>query len=237
MSVPSTPYGGPSDIYRPGPVVDNQSIGERSLIPSNSIAGKECGLFWANLAYDQGLGKTISTLALSDEIIMMQRHSKMLMKTKNGDDDDVKFKGGKKKKGKKGIDGSIDYSGTLAKVSWSRVILDEAQTIKNSRTQVSKSCCGLRAKKRWCLSGTPIQNSIEELYSYFRFLKCDPYANYKSFCSQIKFPIARNSEEGYRKLQVVLKAIMLRRTKGTNMWLIPGQFQSRRDLVAILGSR
>lgn len=124
--------------------------------------------------------------------------------------------GSKKKKSRKGIDGSaIDSSGTLAKVNWFRVILDEAQTIKNSRTQVSKSCCGLRAKKRWCLSGTPIQNSIDELFSYFRFLKCDPYANYKSFCNQIKIPISRNSMQGYMKLQAVLKAIMLRRTKGT----------------------
>ncbi|KAI3696134.1 hypothetical protein L1987_79143 [Smallanthus sonchifolius] len=123
---------------------------------------------------------------------------------------------GKKKKGKKGIDGfAIDCSGTLAKVVWSRVILDEAQTIKNSRTRMSKSCCGLRAKKRWCLSGTPIQNSIDEVFSYFRFLRCDPYANYKSFCNQIKIPISRNSMQGYRKLQAVFKAIMLRRTKGT----------------------
>ncbi|XP_076905019.1 helicase-like transcription factor CHR28 isoform X1 [Bidens hawaiensis] len=123
---------------------------------------------------------------------------------------------GKKKKGKNGIDGSgLEFSGTLAKVNWYRVILDEAQTIKNSRTRMSKSCCGLRAKKRWCLSGTPIQNSIDEIFSYFRFLKCDPYANYKNFCNQIKIPISRNSIQGYRKLQAVFKAIMLRRTKGT----------------------
>ncbi|KAI3817046.1 hypothetical protein L1987_10833 [Smallanthus sonchifolius] len=123
---------------------------------------------------------------------------------------------GKKKKGKKGIGGSaIDSSGTLAKVSWHRVILDEAQMIKNSRTQMSKSCCGLRAKKRWCLSGTPIQDNIDELFSYFRFLKCEPYSSYKSFCSRIKTPISRNSMQGYLMLQAVLKAIMLRRTKGT----------------------
>ncbi|KAK9063856.1 hypothetical protein SSX86_017728 [Deinandra increscens subsp. villosa] len=122
----------------------------------------------------------------------------------------------KKRKGKRGFDGSAsDCSGTLAKVKWLRVILDEAQTIKNSRTQMSKSCCGLRARKRWCLSGTPIQNNIDELFSYFRFLRCDPYANYKSFCSQIKIPISRNSMQGYMKLQAVLKAIMLRRTKGS----------------------
>nr|XP_043625841.1 helicase-like transcription factor CHR28 [Erigeron canadensis] len=120
----------------------------------------------------------------------------------------------KGKKSKKSIS-SNDYDGTLAKVNWFRVILDEAQTIKNSSTQVSKSCCGLKAKRRWCLSGTPMQNSLNELYSYFRFLKCEPYAKYKSFCNQIRDPISRNSSQGFMKLQAVLKAIMLRRTKDT----------------------
>ncbi|KAJ9563696.1 hypothetical protein OSB04_008856 [Centaurea solstitialis] len=141
----------------------------------------------------------------------------------DNDDDDKKDKKRKKshvsKKGKKGRKGvrssAVDYSGTLAKVHWFRVILDEAQTIKNSSTQVSRSCCGLRAKKRWCLSGTPIQNSIDELFSYFRFLKCEPYAKYKCFCNQIKIPISKNSDQGYMKLQAVLRAIMLRRTKDT----------------------
>ncbi|KAJ6906919.1 hypothetical protein NC651_017555 [Populus alba x Populus x berolinensis] len=127
-----------------------------------------------------------------------------------------------KKRGKKGMDSSsIDCDfGALARVSWSRVILDEAQTIKNHRTQVALACCSLRAKRRWCLSGTPIQNSIDDLYSYFRFLRYDPYAVYKSFYNTIKVPISRNSLHGYKKLQAVLRAIMLRRTKAT---LIDGQ--------------
>lgn len=121
----------------------------------------------------------------------------------------------KSKKGRKGIDSSFDCSsGPLAKVGWFRVILDEAQTIKNHRTQVARACCSLRAKRRWCLSGTPIQNTIDDLYSYFRFLKYDPYAVYKSFYNTIKVPISRNSIQGYKKLQAVLRAIMLRRTKG-----------------------
>lgn len=119
------------------------------------------------------------------------------------------------KKGRKGMDSSIDYGcGPLARVGWFRVILDEAQTIKNHRTQVARACCSLRAKRRWCLSGTPIQNAIDDLYSYFRFLKYDPYAVYKSFYNTIKLPISRNSQHGYKKLQAVLRAIMLRRTKG-----------------------
>ncbi|KAL5759160.1 hypothetical protein ACOSQ2_017998 [Xanthoceras sorbifolium] len=129
------------------------------------------------------------------------------------------------KRGKKGRKGNgrscIDSGcGPLAKVGWFRVVLDEAQTIKNHRTQVARACCSLRAKRRWCLSGTPIQNAIDDLYSYFRFLKYDPYAVYKSFYNTIKIPISRNSLHGYKKLQAVLRAIMLRRTKGT---LIDGE--------------
>lgn len=122
----------------------------------------------------------------------------------------------KRKKGRKGMDdSSIDSDcGPLARVGWFRVILDEAQTIKNHRTQVARACCSLRAKRRWCLSGTPIQNAIDDLYSYFRFLKYDPYAVHKSFYNTIKVPISRNSIQGYKKLQAVLRAIMLRRTKG-----------------------
>lgn len=123
--------------------------------------------------------------------------------------------GKKGSRNKKGIDAAFEsVARPLAKVAWFRVVLDEAQSIKNHRTQVARACWGLRAKRRWCLSGTPIQNAIDDLYSYFRFLRYDPYAVYTSFCSTIKIPIQRNPIKGYKKLQAVLKTIMLRRTKG-----------------------
>ncbi|KAK6149892.1 hypothetical protein DH2020_017417 [Rehmannia glutinosa] len=119
------------------------------------------------------------------------------------------------KKNKKGIDNELleIISGPLAKVGWFRVVLDEAQSIKNHRTQVARACWGLRAKRRWCLSGTPIQNAIDDLYSYFRFLRHEPYATFRTFCEQLKAPIHKNPKDGYKKLQAVLKTIMLRRTK------------------------
>ncbi|XVE92956.1 hypothetical protein REPUB_Repub01dG0148800 [Reevesia pubescens] len=130
--------------------------------------------------------------------------------------------GKKWKKGRKGIDGfAIDSNaGALGRVGWSRVILDEAQTIKNHRTQVARACSTLRSKRRWCLSGTPIQNAIDDLYSYFRFLKYEPYSVYKGFCNAIKGQIARDYVKGYKKLQAILKIVMLRRTKAT---LIDGE--------------
>ncbi|KAK8642132.1 hypothetical protein V6N13_011491 [Hibiscus sabdariffa] len=120
-------------------------------------------------------------------------------------------------KHKKGVDELLldSVCRPLAKVGWFRIVLDEAQSIKNHRTQVARACWGLRAKRRWCLSGTPIQNAIDDLYSYFRFLRYEPYAVYKSFCSSIKIPISKSPAKGYTKLQAILQTIMLRRTKGT----------------------
>ncbi|KAL1567364.1 helicase-like transcription factor CHR28 isoform X3 [Salvia divinorum] len=126
-------------------------------------------------------------------------------------------KSSKSKKSHRGIDNESleNASGPLAQVGWFRVVLDEAQSIKNHRTQAARACWGLRAKRRWCLSGTPIQNAIDDLYSYFRFLRHEPYAVFRTFCEQLKVPISKNPRNGYKKLQAVLKTIMLRRTKGT----------------------
>ncbi|ESQ48275.1 hypothetical protein EUTSA_v10021937mg, partial [Eutrema salsugineum] len=118
-----------------------------------------------------------------------------------------------KKRGRETTERPPSSSGALKRVRWLRVVLDEAQTIKNRRTQVARACFSLKAKGRWCLSGTPIQNKIDDLYSYFRFLRYHPYAMYKSFRRTIKTPLTKNPLHGYKKLQAVLRAIMLRRTK------------------------
>ncbi|CAL5029860.1 unnamed protein product [Urochloa decumbens] len=126
----------------------------------------------------------------------------------------------KQTKAKKKNKPSNSDAGPLARVRWFRVVLDEAQTIKNYRTQVSRACCGLRAERRWCLSGTPIQNKIEDLYSYFCFLKYEPYSKFSSFKYMIKDPITKDSARGYKKLQAILRIVLLRRTKET---LIDGE--------------
>jgi len=135
--------------------------------------------------------------------------------------------GGKRKrpkkmqsKAKKKNKSSNSDGGPLARVRWFRVVLDEAQTIKNYRTQVSRACRGLRAERRWCLSGTPIQNKIDDLYSYFCFLKYEPYSKFSSFKYMIKYPISKDSVRGYKKLQAILRIVLLRRTKET---LIDGE--------------
>ncbi|KAG8961732.1 hypothetical protein FRC00_011446 [Tulasnella sp. 408] len=97
---------------------------------------------------------------------------------------------------------------------WLRVVLDEAHTIKGRTTQGAKACYALQAKYRWCLTGTPIQNSVEELFSLLHFLQVRPLNDWDTFKAQIANPIkAGRSAVPMKRLHVVLSAIMLRRTK------------------------
>jgi SNF2 family DNA or RNA helicase len=57
-------------------------------------------------------------------------------------------------------------------------ILDESHAIKNKRAGTSKAVFALTAERRWCLSGTPLQNRVSELFSMIRFLRIKPFANY-----------------------------------------------------------
>ena len=108
---------------------------------------------------------------------------------------------------------SATKGGALGNVHWWRVILDEAQSMKNSRTRIACSCSALVAERRWCLTGTPMQNSIDDMYSYFRFLKYAPYENYTSFRSMISQPVERGVTAGWQRLRTILRSMMLRRTK------------------------
>ena len=108
--------------------------------------------------------------------------------------------------------------GPLFRIRWHRAVLDEAQTIKNPRTLAAHAAWGIRASKRWCLTGTPLQNSIDDLYSYLRFLKHQPLSTYSKFKTIIKDPITgKDPERGFQRLQTYLAPILLRRTKASKI--------------------
>ena len=103
------------------------------------------------------------------------------------------------------------------KSKFHRVILDEAQNIKNRNTKAAHAACRINSTYRWCLTGTPMQNSVEELYSLIKFCRIRPYSDWNQFSKDFSRPLKRKYEAGRDKamdqLQALLKAILLRRTK------------------------
>ncbi|PIA54804.1 hypothetical protein AQUCO_00900998v1 [Aquilegia coerulea] len=108
---------------------------------------------------------------------------------------------------------NAEKSGGLYSVRWFRVVLDEAHTIKSSKSQISMAAAALIADRRWCLTGTPIQNNLEDIYSLLRFLKVEPWGNWGWWNKLIQKPFEEGDERGLKLVQSILKPIMLRRTK------------------------
>ncbi|KAF9153044.1 hypothetical protein BG015_004223 [Linnemannia schmuckeri] len=105
--------------------------------------------------------------------------------------------------------------GALFKAHFHRIILDEAHIIKNKSTKSSLACAALASTYRWCLTGTPVQNSVNELYSLIRFLNIRPYCDWDEFRNKISNPMKKQRQYGtaMQRVQALLKAVCLRRTK------------------------
>ncbi|CAH02333.2 DNA repair protein RAD16 [Kluyveromyces lactis] len=78
--------------------------------------------------------------------------------------------------------GTVKEKSLLHSINFYRVILDEAHNIKDRTSNTAKAVNSLQTKKRWCLSGTPLQNRIGEMYSLIRFLNIEPFTRY--YCKQ-----------------------------------------------------
>ncbi|MEY2690498.1 MAG: hypothetical protein RL375_4698 [Pseudomonadota bacterium] len=102
----------------------------------------------------------------------------------------------------------------LVKQPWHAVVLDEAQTIKNARTQAAQVVQLLRAGHRICLSGTPMENHLGEVWSLFHFLLPGYLSSEARFRSLFRNPIERQRDgERLTLLRRRLAPFMLRRSK------------------------
>ncbi|KAI0889137.1 SNF2 family N-terminal domain-containing protein [Annulohypoxylon maeteangense] len=101
----------------------------------------------------------------------------------------------------------------LHSISWHRVILDEAHVVRNRATKKFQAVNMLRARHRWCLTGTPIQNRLEDLGALVEFLKVGPFDNPSVFESTFITPIDQGGQSGWERLRCLVRSITLRRTK------------------------
>ncbi|ORY30328.1 SNF2 family N-terminal domain-domain-containing protein [Naematelia encephala] len=116
----------------------------------------------------------------------------------------------KKGKGKKTKEPS-----PLQQIDWFRVVLDEAHYIKSAITVASLASCDLEADRRIALTGTPIQNRIEDVWALFKFLRLYPVDEKDTFNRLISQPCKMGEQIGVARLQLVMRCCTLRRTKDT----------------------
>ena len=94
------------------------------------------------------------------------------------------------------------------------IIADEAQYIKNNNTQNSKAIKRIKAKTKYALTGTPMENSLSELWSIFDYIMPGYLFTYKKFKSTYEVPITREkNEDVLKKLKMIIEPFILRRTK------------------------
>ncbi|KAJ5657727.1 uncharacterized protein N7484_001376 [Penicillium longicatenatum] len=99
-------------------------------------------------------------------------------------------------------------------LQWRRVVLDEGHTIRNPGSQGSLAACALRADSRWTLTGTPIINTLKDLYSQVRFLKLSGgLEDMGVFNSVLIRPLTSGVPEARLLLEALMGTICLRRRK------------------------
>lgn len=100
-------------------------------------------------------------------------------------------------------------------MQWQRVVLDEGHFVKNAATKQSQACRDLPARARWVVSGTPIQNSMKDLYGLLAFLHLSPLTERAVFRAAFERPIAAGNPSGLLRLKVLMAATAMRRMKTT----------------------
>lgn len=117
------------------------------------------------------------------------------------------------------------------------LILDEAQFIKNARTKTTQIIQQLRAIHRLCLTGTPVENHLGELWSLFHFLMPGLLGDAKQFRQFFRVPIEKNNDTERRELLARrVQPFMLRRTKDQVARELPAKTEMTR-MIELTGTQ
>ncbi|KAI8940926.1 hypothetical protein NX059_002181 [Plenodomus lindquistii] len=112
-----------------------------------------------------------------------------------------------------------DFAGVshpFRNLHWYRLVLDEAHMIRRQSTLFYRTVAEVTARSRWCLTGTPIQNRLEDIGSLFAFLRINPFQNISVFRKYIVLPFeegGRRRELAVERFARLLDSLCLRQTK------------------------
>ncbi|WP_026475721.1 DEAD/DEAH box helicase [Alkaliphilus transvaalensis] len=111
-------------------------------------------------------------------------------------------------------------------ITFNYFIIDEAQHIKNPQSKNAKSVKEIKAKSRFALTGTPIENTLTELWSIFDFILPKYLGSYSSFREKFETPIIKDQKESaYRELTKHVKPFILRRMKSEVLEELPPKIE------------
>ncbi|WNG28965.1 DEAD/DEAH box helicase [Cystobacter fuscus] len=119
----------------------------------------------------------------------------------------------------------------LGAKEWDTVVLDEAQAIKNPDSQVARAAYGLRAAFRVALSGTPIENRLEELWSLMHFTNQGLLGGRKEFEERWARPVSDNQKGAAERLRARIRPFVLRRLKRDVAPELPPRTESVRHVT------
>jgi superfamily II DNA or RNA helicase len=102
---------------------------------------------------------------------------------------------------------------TLSQYPFEYIVLDESQNIKNSDSLTSQAAYQLRGKQKLVLTGTPIENSLKDLWSQFHFLQPELLGTESEFNKQFIVPIRQGDERMKQRLRHIIEPFILRRSK------------------------
>lgn len=102
----------------------------------------------------------------------------------------------------------------LYSVRFFRIILDEGHIIRNRLAKTSKAVYALSLDRKWVLTGTPIINRLDDLFSIFKFLELEPWNNFTYWKNFVSIPFEqRHISQALHIVKTILDPIFLRRTK------------------------
>ncbi|KAF8246923.1 hypothetical protein K440DRAFT_585247 [Wilcoxina mikolae CBS 423.85] len=103
--------------------------------------------------------------------------------------------------------------GFFQRVQWRRIVLDEAHVIRNRNAKQTQAICSLEAESRWCLTGAPIQNCLDDFGALLQFLRFAPLDQKSIFSKNVILPLKKGTPDGLKNLKMIIAATTLRRTK------------------------